>query len=123
MKIGQIVGVLMLIAVGGQPALAAECLEAVEHEIVSDEPSYGHIWVEWEARIHNDCEESYYTMVTINFNDADGEQIHESLTSTMVKEGDTVTVNKRSLVEEDIYERIEDTGISLKPEKLPNEVQ
>ncbi|MDZ7662713.1 hypothetical protein [Thiohalophilus sp.] len=121
MRIGQIIGVLMLAAAGGQAV--ADCLQAVDHEIVSDESSYGQIWVEWQARIRNQCEEVYYTMVTINFKDAEGEQIHNSLTSKMIKEGETVTVNKRSLVEEEIYKKIEDTEIVLKPEKLPNEVK
>ncbi|MFP3873984.1 MAG: hypothetical protein ACLFQT_10665 [Thiohalophilus sp.] len=121
MRIRQIAGVVLLTTFGGQAV--ADCLQAVEHEIVSAEPSYDHIWIEWEARIRNQCDEAYYTMVTINFKDAEGEQIHESLTSTMVKEGETVTVNKRSLVEKDVHDRVEETDITLKPEELPNEVQ
>jgi len=121
MRIGEIIGIVILAAVGG-PAVAG-CLQVEEHEIVSDDPGYGQIWVEWKARIRNQCEEDYYTMVTINFKDAEGEQMHQSLTSTMIKEGETLTVNKRSLVEEEIYKKIEDTKIVLKPEKLPNEVQ
>ncbi|MFO8024063.1 hypothetical protein [Thiohalophilus sp.] len=102
---------------------ADDCLEAVEHQIESAEPSYNQVWLEWSARIRNSCEESYYTLVTVDFHDAEEKRIHQSLTSTMIKKGDTVTLNKRSLVDEDVYSKIENSEIRIDPEELPNEVQ
>jgi len=113
--------IILGIALG--PASADECLQAVGHNIDSAEPSYNQIWLEWEARIRNRCDESYYTLVTLNFRDSEGERIHQSLTSSMIKKGDTVTLTKRALLDRDVYERIEATDLEVDPEELPNEVQ
>ncbi|MDZ7804642.1 hypothetical protein [Thiohalophilus sp.] len=122
MQIRQIAIMFLLLFLSGQ-TLASDCLEAVEHHIDSAEPSYGQVWLEWTARIRNNCDESYYALVTVDFQDADGTRIHKSLTSSMVKNGETITLHKRSLVDEEIYERIENSEIRIDPEKLPNEVQ
>ncbi|MDR9435445.1 MAG: hypothetical protein RI563_01105 [Thiohalophilus sp.] len=122
MQIRQLTIMVFLLALSGQ-AVASDCVEAVEHHIDSAEPSYSQVWLEWTARIRNNCDKSYYTLIRVDFQDAEGKRIHKSLTSSMVKQGDTVTLHKRALVDEDIYDRIESSEIRIDPEELPNEVQ
>ncbi|MDY6979538.1 MAG: hypothetical protein SV201_06620 [Pseudomonadota bacterium] len=115
------IAVIWLVFTG--PALAGDCLEAVEHHIDSAEPSYNQVWLEWSAQIRNNCDKSYYTLIRIDFQDAEGKRIHKSLTSSMVKQSETLTLHKRALVDEAIYDRIESSELRIEPEELPNKVQ
>ncbi len=119
----RLISVAVLFFVLSGPTLAGDCLEAVEHHIDSAEPSYNQVWLEWSAQIRNNCDKSYYTLVRIDFQDAEGKRIHKSLTSSMIKKGETTTLHKRSLVDEAIYDQIESSELRIDPEELPNKVQ
>lgn len=114
---------LALFASTVTPALAEapveDCVELVEYSVGEPDVGYGIVEIEWEARIRNRCDTSYYATLTLVFLDASGESLHESQTRSVIEPGPPVTISKLAMLNEDQGEHFTDTHLTISGQALP----
>lgn len=95
----------------------SSCLSVTSNEWSKKGTEFGITYIEWEAELTNECETGYDADLSIQFVDADGEVLYESLDLITVSRGSSTKTRREFNLPTKDYERLEDILVIIQGER------
>lgn len=110
---------LVIVSSLALPLAAADCIAVNDSKLKELRTEYGMTTVEWQARVVNQCDDSYDATITIRFLDEDGEVLHETLEIMILQRNGSQDTTRNVTLPAERYQKIAETKVEIRERARP----